>query len=87
MDHATKVRNAINDAGLNFDDVMNYLFDKNDSYRKYVRYMADGQRRGQAFFNALDKIDQDRLVNTDADPYQSDDRVSVIYAVIYLLEN
>lgn len=35
----------------------------------YMQYVIDGQRRGQAFFNALDQESRDRLVGTHADPF------------------
>ena len=49
-----------------------------------LRYLNDGQRIGQAFFNALPGYSQDRLRGTLADPFYRDTVESVVHAVDFL---
>ena len=44
-------------------------------------------RVGQAFYVALSSVDQYRLWQTDADPFNSDDVEDVYAAIDFLLEN
>lgn len=43
--------------------------------RDYRKNLRDGQRPGQAFFNALPMIEQAMLVGTLYDPFYRDDKI------------
>lgn len=46
-----------------------YLIDRGGSIQSYHRYLAQGQRIGQAFFNSLSEKDQGRLRGHLLDPF------------------
>lgn len=73
---------------LTFEDALNYLGAQGT--RRFVIYMAMGNniRIGQAWFNALSDAlpeEADKLRGTLADPFQQDNKVSVIEALRFLL--
>mgnify|MGYP003380967001 CR=1 FL=1 len=60
---------------LLFEDALQYLGEK--GIRKYVTYMCQDQRRGQAWFNALHEVypgQANVLRGSLADPFFKDDK-------------
>lgn len=51
---------------------------------EYIRLIAQGQRRGQAFFNVLDEADQARLRGSLYDPFYFDTPGRLFEAIDYL---
>lgn len=49
-----------------------YLKDRGGDVGLYNRNLADGQRLGQAWFNALSMTDRQRLAGTSKDPFHKD---------------
>lgn len=56
-----------------------------DTYLEFDRHMSSGhQRLGQAFYNALDRSDQEVLMGTRFDPHSSDEVSDVLLAIAFL---
>lgn len=56
-----------------------------ETYTEFDRHMSTGQQRvGQAFYNALDRSDQEVLMGTRYDPHSSDEVGDVLLAIAFL---
>jgi hypothetical protein len=66
--------------------VEHYLEKRGGSVQNYNRFLTDGQRIPQAFFNALSENDRGRLRGTDQDPFFKDGQGPVYDAIQWLLD-
>lgn len=66
--------------------VEEYLALQGGSPEDYRRFLSQGQRLGQAFFNALSPVDQGRLVGTMRDPFYSNDQDKVHNTLEFLID-
>ena len=64
-----------------------YLNGNGGSVEEYHKYLAGGQRIGQAFYNALSTKDQERLGGSLADPFYSITQESVYQAIETLMDD
>lgn len=64
-----------------------YLEERGGSPYEYNRNLEDGQRLGQAFFNALSGVDQERLRGTIRDPFYKLSERKLEEAIEWLLES
>ena len=65
------------------DAIHDYLGStRHDDFVTY--WLGDGQRVGQAFFNALPRSDREVLLTSRHDPFHSDDLLDVIDAIGFL---
>jgi len=56
-----------------------------ETYTEFERHMDSGsQRVGQAFYNALDRSDQEVLMGTRYDTFNSDEVSDVLQAIAWL---
>jgi hypothetical protein len=55
------------------------------SWAVYAKYLADGQRAGQAFMNSLPASMYDKLTSKPIDPFYKSDSGSVLKALDYLI--
>ena len=63
-----------------------YLSGRGGSTLDYTRYLEQGQRIGQAFFNALSGEDQERVRGTIHDPFYHNSNYHIQRAIEWLLE-
>lgn len=64
-----------------------YLIDRGGSIQSYHRYLEQGHRLGQAFFNALSRKDQDRLRGHILDPFnRAFNEQDLVKTIEFLLE-
>lgn len=61
-----------------------YLSNFGGSVHLYRRYLSEGQRMGQAFFNCLVDSDQYKLSGTPHDPFHKNDPASIYDAIDFL---
>lgn len=66
--------------------VEEYLELQGGSPEKYRLNLEQGQRLGQAFFNALSSVDQGRLVGTMRDPFYSNEQSKIIETLEFLID-
>lgn len=66
--------------------VESYLNERGGSVSNYHKFLVDGQRPGQAFFNALSPEDKSRIQGTLYDPFYTDMRHSVYEKVEKAIE-
>lgn len=66
--------------------VEDYLELQGGSPEDYRRFLTQGQRLGQAFFNALSSVDQGRLVGTMHDPFYTTDQDKVYKTLEFLID-
>lgn len=66
--------------------VEEYLELQGGDPQAYRENLANGQRLGQAFFNALSNLDQGRLVGTLHDPFYSNEQAKVHKTLEYLID-
>jgi len=69
-----------------------YLHGRCGSLYTYHRGLQSGQRLGQAFFNALSRVDQFRLAGRPEDPFHTPDahvlgQLAVERAICFLLDH
>lgn len=64
--------------------VETYLSEFGGSVRLYRKYLSEGQRLGQAFFNSLIDSDQHKLSRTPHDPFHKNDQASIHDAIDFL---
>jgi hypothetical protein len=63
-----------------------YLMGRDGYPGKMVVYLEEGQRLGQAFFNALSEEDQERIRSTPYDPYHTTTTADLYRAIEFLLD-
>ena len=61
-----------------------YLLWSGGSTQSYRKYLNEGQRLGQAFFNSLIDSDQHKLSGTPHDPFHKNDQASIHDAIDFL---
>lgn len=66
--------------------VEEYLALQGGSPENYRLFLSQGQRLGQAFFNALSDQDKGRLVGTMRDPFYTDDQEKVYKTLEFLID-
>lgn len=66
--------------------VEEYLELQGGSPENYRRNLSQGQRLGQAFFNALSEQDKGRLVGTMKDPFYSNEQDKVYSTIEFLID-
>lgn len=67
------------------EDCLEWLGD--DKLFFLICHKRDRQRIGQAWFNSLTIEDANKLIGTSFDPFHADNWLSVIKALMFLLEN
>lgn len=64
----------------------NYLDGRGGDRQGYLSRLAAGERIGQAFFNSLSPVDQERLRGTIHDPFHFSHGPKVYLAIQFLLD-
>lgn len=64
-----------------------YLDGRGGSSEAFRMYLQQGQRIGQAFFNALGPADQEILRSTAQDPFYESGQALIHLAIEFLLDN
>lgn len=63
-----------------------YLDLQGGSSEAYRHNLTNGQRLGQAFFNALSEYDKGRVLTTPHDPFYSTDQEKVMKTLEWLID-
>lgn len=61
-----------------------YLAESGGDVVTYHQGLSKGHRIGQAFFNALSRVDQERVRTKRADPFNKDTAIAVHDAIDFL---